>query len=79
MTVRGRFAPSPSGRMHLGNLMAALLAWLDVRSQGGTMVLRIEARSTRGTWRSVSAALCGLFSSFCACSHLLSASASSPA
>ena len=42
MGVRGRFAPSPSGRMHLGNLMAALLAWLDVRSQGGVMVLRIE-------------------------------------
>ena len=42
MEVRGRFAPSPSGRMHLGNLLAALLAWLDVRSQGGTMVLRIE-------------------------------------
>ena len=42
MAVRGRFAPSPSGRMHLGNLLAALLAWLDVRSQGGTMVLRIE-------------------------------------
>ena len=42
MKVRGRFAPSPSGRMHLGNLMAALLAWLDVRSQDGTMVLRIE-------------------------------------
>ena len=42
MTVRGRFAPSPSGRMHLGNLLAALLAWLDVRSQGGIMVLRIE-------------------------------------
>ncbi|MDD6160272.1 MAG: tRNA glutamyl-Q(34) synthetase GluQRS [Oscillospiraceae bacterium] len=42
MTVRGRFAPSPSGRMHLGNLMAALLAWLDVRSQNGVMVLRIE-------------------------------------
>jgi len=40
--VRGRFAPSPSGRMHLGNLMSAFLAWLDVRSQGGTMVLRIE-------------------------------------
>jgi len=42
LQVRGRFAPSPSGRMHLGNLMSALLAWLDVRSQGGTMVLRIE-------------------------------------
>ena len=42
MTVRGRFAPTPSGRMHLGNLLAALLAWLDVRSQGGVMVLRIE-------------------------------------
>ena len=42
MEVRGRFAPSPSGRMHLGNLLAALLAWLDVRSQGGVMVLRIE-------------------------------------
>jgi len=42
LQVRGRFAPSPSGRMHLGNLMSALLAWLDVRSQKGTMVLRIE-------------------------------------
>ncbi len=40
--VVGRFAPSPSGRMHLGNAFAALLAWLDVRSQGGTMLLRIE-------------------------------------
>ena len=39
---RGRFAPSPSGRMHLGNLMAALLAWLDVRHVGGIMVLRME-------------------------------------
>ncbi|MBQ7895453.1 MAG: tRNA glutamyl-Q(34) synthetase GluQRS [Oscillospiraceae bacterium] len=39
---RGRFAPSPSGRMHLGNLITALLAWLDVRSIGGTMVLRME-------------------------------------
>ncbi len=41
-TVRGRFAPSPSGRMHLGNLFAALLAWLDVRSQGGEILLRME-------------------------------------
>lgn len=40
--VKGRFAPTPSGRMHLGNLMCALLAWLSAKSQGGTMVLRIE-------------------------------------
>ena len=40
--LRGRFAPSPSGRMHLGNLFTALLAWLSVRAAGGAMVLRIE-------------------------------------
>ena len=40
--VRGRFAPSPSGRMHLGNAWSALLAWLSVRSRGGVMVLRLE-------------------------------------
>lgn len=40
--VRGRFAPSPSGRMHLGNLFSALLAWLSVRSAGGRLVLRME-------------------------------------
>lgn len=38
----GRFAPSPSGRMHLGNLFSALLAWLSVRAAGGEMILRIE-------------------------------------
>ena len=40
--LRGRFAPSPSGRMHLGNLFSGLLAWLSVRSAGGVMVLRME-------------------------------------
>ena len=40
--VRGRFAPSPSGRMHLGNLFCALMAWLPVRAANGEMVLRIE-------------------------------------
>ena len=40
--LRGRFAPSPSGRMHLGNLFSALLAWLSARSAGGRMLLRIE-------------------------------------
>ena len=39
---RGRFAPSPSGEMHLGNAWTALLAWLQVRRGGGRMVLRIE-------------------------------------
>ena len=42
MATVGRFAPSPSGRMHLGNVLAALMAWLSVRSAGGTMLLRIE-------------------------------------
>ncbi|SCZ79297.1 tRNA glutamyl-Q(34) synthetase GluQRS [Acidaminobacter hydrogenoformans] len=38
----GRFAPSPTGRMHFGNIWAALLAWLSTRSEGGTMILRME-------------------------------------
>jgi glutamyl-tRNA synthetase len=40
--VVGRFAPSPSGRMHLGNARTALLAWLDARARGGRILLRIE-------------------------------------
>lgn len=40
--MKGRFAPSPSGRMHLGNLFSFLLAWLSVRHEGGTLVLRVE-------------------------------------
>lgn len=40
--MKGRFAPSPTGRMHLGNVYSALLSWLSVRSQGGAWVLRIE-------------------------------------
>jgi glutamyl-tRNA synthetase len=40
--IRGRFAPSPTGAMHLGNARTALLAWLDARSAGGAFVLRIE-------------------------------------
>ena len=38
----GRFAPTPSGRMHLGNVFAAMIAWLSVRSRGGSLVLRME-------------------------------------
>ena len=40
--ITGRFAPSPSGRMHVGNLLSALLAWLSARAAGGRMVLRME-------------------------------------
>ncbi len=40
--VKGRFAPSPTGRMHAGNIYASLMAWLVAKSQGGTMLLRIE-------------------------------------
>ena len=46
MMVTGRFAPSPSGRIHLGNILCCLLAWLSVRQQGGRMVLRIEDLDT---------------------------------
>jgi len=38
----GRYAPSPTGRMHIGNIFCALLAWLSVKSKGGQFVLRIE-------------------------------------
>ncbi len=42
MPVRGRFAPSPTGYLHLGNARTALTAWLSARSQGGAFVLRVE-------------------------------------
>ena len=45
----GRYAPTPSGRMHLGNVFAALIAWLSVRSRDGEMVLRMEDLDTQRT------------------------------
>ena len=47
--VVGRFAPTPSGRMHLGNVFAALIAWASVRSRDGEMVLRMEDLDTQRT------------------------------
>lgn len=40
--VRGRYAPSPTGRLHLGNLRTALVAWLQARLQDGEFILRME-------------------------------------
>lgn len=40
--IRGRYAPSPTGELHLGNLRTALVAWLSARSKGGSFLLRVE-------------------------------------
>lgn len=42
MVIRGRFAPSPTGSLHLGNARTALLAWLHARAGGGRFVMRVE-------------------------------------
>ena len=50
MTVKVRFAPSPTGKLHVGNVRTALVNWLFAKGQGGKFVLRIDdtdlARST---------------------------------
>lgn len=40
--IKGRFAPTPSGALHLGNLFCSMLAWLSAKAQGGEIILRIE-------------------------------------
>lgn len=51
MPVVGRFAPTPSGKMHLGNVLCCLLAWLSARSQNGKIILRVEDLDTeRSNW-----------------------------
>ena len=42
MPYRGRFAPSPTGPLHLGNARTALLSWLSARAAGGAYLLRVE-------------------------------------
>jgi glutamyl-tRNA synthetase len=40
--IRGRYAPSPTGELHLGNVRTALVAWLGVRAAKGTFIMRVE-------------------------------------
>ena len=57
MTVRTRFAPSPTGDLHVGGARTALFCWLFARRHGGSFVLRIEdtdrARSTEASVESI--------------------------
>ena len=45
MKIRTRYAPSPTGRMHVGNLRTALYAYLIAKHEDGDFILRIEDRS----------------------------------
>ncbi|MCG2601038.1 MAG: glutamate--tRNA ligase [Achromobacter sp.] len=61
MSVRSRFAPSPTGYLHIGGARTALFAWLHARHHGGTFILRIEDTDReRSTEASVNAILEGM-------------------
>jgi glutamyl-tRNA synthetase len=61
MTVRTRFAPSPTGYLHVGGARTALFSWLYARKHGGTFILRIEDTDIeRSTVESVNAILEGM-------------------
>jgi glutamyl-tRNA synthetase len=47
MTLRGRYAPSPTGSLHLGNARTALVAYLSARSRGGAFAMRVEDLDTQ--------------------------------
>ena len=61
---RGRFAPSPTGELHFGSLVAALASWLRARNRGGSWLLRVEdidpPREVAGSARAILAALARL-------------------
>ena len=46
MTVKTRFAPSPTGKLHVGNARIALINWLFSKSQGGSFMLRLDDTDT---------------------------------
>lgn len=62
--VVGRFAPSPTGPLHAGSLVAAMASWLDVRARGGRWLVRIEdidgPREVAGASAAIVSALAGL-------------------
>jgi glutamyl-tRNA synthetase len=61
MTIRTRFAPSPTGFLHIGGARTALFSWLYARKHGGTFILRIEDTDLeRSTAESVDAILQGM-------------------
>ena len=61
MTIRTRFAPSPTGYLHIGGARTALFSWLHARKHGGTFILRIEDTDLeRSTAESVDAILQGM-------------------